>query len=116
HFDSNPPPPDASLDAARELTEPCPPPALESLLPPAADVIPRAPAALSEATSAELAPFTPLPQIALPKPRQSDVDELLRRLAGVPLPVDDPRRSLRRLAGMDPTPPPPGTADGSDES
>jgi hypothetical protein len=53
---------------------------------------------------------TPPPRVALPSPRPSDVEELLSRLGEAPLPVDELRSGLKRLAGMDPTPPPPGVA------
>jgi hypothetical protein len=52
---------------------------------------------------------TPPPRVALPEPRPSDVDELLSRLDEAPLAVDELRTGLKRLAGMEPTPPPPGT-------
>jgi hypothetical protein len=52
---------------------------------------------------------TPPPRVALPEPKPSDVNDLLLNLAEVPLAVDDLRSGLKRLAGMEPTPPPPGT-------
>ncbi len=53
---------------------------------------------------------TPPPRVALPEPRPSDVDELLSRLDEAPIAVDELRTGLKRLAGMEPTPPPPGIA------
>jgi hypothetical protein len=53
---------------------------------------------------------TPPPRVALPSPRPSDVDDLLSRLGEAPLVVDELRSGLKRLAGMEPTPPPPGVA------
>jgi hypothetical protein len=52
------------------------------------------------------APLTPPPRHALPKARPSDVDDLLGRLEEAPLAVDDLRSGLKRLAGLELTPPP----------
>jgi hypothetical protein len=38
------------------------------------------------------------------------VEDLLSRLVEAPIAVDDLRSGLKRLAGMEPTPPPPGVA------
>lgn len=51
---------------------------------------------------------TPHPRIALPKPRQSDVSDLIGQLDAAPLPADEVRSGLKSLAGLEPTPPPPG--------
>ena len=56
--------------------------------------------------------ITPPPRVAIPSPRPSDVDDLLASLAEAPLAVDELRSGLKRLAGMEPTPPPPGIAHG----
>jgi hypothetical protein len=50
--------------------------------------------------------LTPPPRVARPEPRPSDVEDLLRRLDEVPLPEEDVATKLRRLAGLDATPPP----------
>ena len=55
---------------------------------------------------------TPPPRVALPVPRKSDVQDLLLQLGQAPLGIDDLRTGLKRLAGLDLTPPPPGTAVG----
>ena len=47
------------------------------------------------------------PRVALPAPRQSDIEDLLMRLEEVPLSVDELRSGLKHLAGMEPTPAPP---------
>jgi hypothetical protein len=52
--------------------------------------------------------LTPPPRLALPKPRPSDVEDLLRRLEAEPLSDAELRSGLRNLAGMEPTPAPPG--------
>ena len=88
-----------------DWTEPCPPLANESSPPPAALAPAVAPSATSAAEAHEL---TPPPRVPLPEPRKSDVDELLLRLGDAPIAVDELRSSLKRLAGMEPTPPPPG--------
>jgi len=94
-----------------DQTEPCPPLALESsMLPPpsveASELPPWATAPVEDQA------VTPPPRVALPKPRPSDVDDLLRRMGDMPLEVDELRSGLKRLAGMEPTPPPPGTTRG----
>jgi len=134
HFDSNPPPgepPSAESVAAEasELTEPCPPLEAESLLPPAPVVAePEASAAALEESiplavmlETKLPPvvtqnaapeaLTPPPRIALPQPRPSNVEDLLRRLEQEPLSDAELRSGLRNLAGMEPTPPPPNLTD-----
>jgi hypothetical protein len=42
----------------------------------------------------------------MPRPRESDVDELLSRLDEVSIPVTEVGAGLRRLAGLELTPPP----------
>jgi hypothetical protein len=89
------------------------PPNVESSFPPESDA--------SSIESSALPPWmtavadvhtavTPPPRVAMPSPRPSDVDDLLARLVEAPIAVDELRSGLRRLAGMEPTPPPPGTA------
>lgn len=51
---------------------------------------------------------SPPPRLALPKALPSDVDDLLGRLNEAPLAVDDLRTGLKRLAGIELTPPPLG--------
>jgi hypothetical protein len=52
----------------------------------------------------------PAPRAPLPKPRPSDVDDLLERMAQADAGASDElRSSLKGLAGIDPTPPPPET-------
>jgi len=72
-----------------DLTEPCPP--------------------LSESSGAPAVVVepTPLPHLPMPRPRPSDVDDLIARLTEVPLAVGEVRAGLKRLAGLEPTPPPP---------
>jgi hypothetical protein len=137
HFDSNPPVAEAAaeLGAASELTEPCPPLEAESLLPPASVAEPQVSRPELEASAAPLeesiplavmlatrpppvvtqtaapASLTPPPRIALPKPRPSDVEDLLRRLEAEPLSDAELRSGLRNLAGMDTTPAPRGVGD-----
>ncbi len=130
HFDSNPPASEAAgelvVAEASELTEPCPPLDAESLLPPApvaAEPCVSSPALeesipLAVMLETKLPPvvtqgaapdaLTPPPRLALPKPRPSDVEDLLRRLEAEPLSDAELRSGLRNLAGMEPTPPPPG--------
>jgi len=84
----------ANVDSI-DLTEPCPPLSESSV----------APAVVVEPT---LTPTpTPLPHLPMPRPRASDVDDLIARLTEVPLAVGDVRAGLKRLAGLEPTPPPP---------
>jgi hypothetical protein len=155
-------PEDAELiySQGSDWTEPCPPLAVESILPPPSSVLPPPVVAVSSAESApqpavelhfsavpeavaELAPVaepsidlavlvesrlppwvtanvdaedvTPPPRVALPEPRPSDVNDLLLRMGEAPMAVDELRSGLKRLAGMEPTPPPPhlrvGTGD-----
>jgi hypothetical protein len=59
---------------------------------------------------AEARDLTPPPRLALPVACASDVEDLLLRLGEMPLVLDDVRAGLKRLAGMEPTPPPPGIA------
>jgi hypothetical protein len=120
--------------AEPERTEPCPSPLAESLPPPGVaevadielpdDVLASAPSA-SAAPSApalpepgtELPPWvtsrperhelSPLPHVALPRPRESNVDELLEGMRSESLGEDELRSVLKGLAGLDPTPPPP---------
>jgi hypothetical protein len=99
------PPDDVLLQSQpSDRTEPCPPLEAESLPPSASELPPWATA--SEAVGE----FTPPPRVALPERRPSDVEDLLRNLDEVPLAVEDVRAGLRRLAGMEPTPPPPGVS------
>ncbi|HTQ05051.1 MAG TPA: hypothetical protein VMI54_14400 [Polyangiaceae bacterium] len=106
---------------ASELTEPCPPLAAESMLPPApvavgvdagapleesiplAVMIESAPPPIAVAPPV-VATLTPPPRLALPRPRQSDVEDLLRRLEEAPLTDAELRSGLKHLAGMEPTP------------
>jgi len=57
----------------------------------------------------------PPPRVSLPIPRQSDIEDLLMRLDEAPVSVDDLRSGLRRLAGMEPTPAPPGAFTAADD-
>lgn len=70
-------------------------PEVESELPPWALIAP------------EVHELTPPPRVALPERPPSDVDELLLRLDEIPLALDDLPAGLRRLAGLELTPPPP---------
>jgi len=72
-----------------DLTEPCPP--------------------ISESSEAPavVADYTPLPHLPMPRPRASDVDDLIARLQEAPIAVGEVRAGLKRLAGLEPTPPPP---------
>jgi hypothetical protein len=49
---------------------------------------------------------TPHPRLAMPKPRPSDVSDLIGRLDSAPLPSVELRSELKSLAGLEPTPPP----------
>jgi hypothetical protein len=50
----------------------------------------------------------PAPRLAMPKPRPSDVDDLLERMAEECVEgSDEIRANLKGLAGLEPTPPPP---------
>ena len=104
-----------------DWTEPCPPLAVESMLPPpsaeesepAQSMLPPPSVEESELPPWVTAPrevidVTPPPRVALPEARPSDVDDLLLRMGEMPLAVDELRSGLKRLAGMEPTPPPPG--------
>jgi hypothetical protein len=137
-----------------ETTDPCPPLAAESMLPPPCEAVTAAPPpgvelfaeALSELPAVapkgdplpqELDPrevelaslvesalppwtreeapvleVTPPPRVALPEQRRSDVEDLLLRLGQAPLGVDELRSGLKRLAGLELTPPPPDKAVG----
>ena len=86
-----------AVDAAPVAVDAAPV-AVESELPPWATSV------------AEAQHLTPPPRLALPVEHPSDVDDLLRRLDEMPLALDDVRAGLKRLAGMEPTPPPPGVA------
>ena len=57
-------------------------------------------------SSAEPELLTPPPRHALPRGRQSDVEDLLGRLDQAPLAVDDLRQGLKHLAGLELTPSP----------
>jgi hypothetical protein len=46
----------------------------------------------------------------VPGPRESNVDDLLERMSSEAVAVDDLRTGLKSLAGLEPTPPPPGSA------
>jgi hypothetical protein len=50
----------------------------------------------------------PPPRVAIPAPRQSAIEDLLMHLEEVPLTVDELCSGLKHLAGMEPTPAPPG--------
>jgi hypothetical protein len=52
---------------------------------------------------------TPHPRLAMPKPRPSDVGELIGQLDSAPLPAAELRAELKSLAGLEPTPPPLGS-------
>jgi hypothetical protein len=52
--------------------------------------------------------LTPAPRLPMPKPRPSDVEELLGRMTQTTVEGgDDLRSSLKGMAGLEPTPPPP---------
>jgi hypothetical protein len=89
-----------------DWTEPCPPLEAESSI--ESSALPPWMTAVVDVHTA----VTPPPRVALPSPRPSDVDDLLARLAEAPIAVDELRSGLKRLAGMEPTPPPPGIAPG----
>jgi hypothetical protein len=105
-----------------ESTEPCAPLFAEAAAPdllasdteapePAASEPMASEPAASEPVSWQLAPEpavepTPLPHLPMPRPRESDVDELLSRLDEVSIPVTEVGAGLRRLAGLELTPPP----------
>ncbi len=83
---------------ALQLAAAAPHVSADSELPPWATAVP------------EARDLTPPPRLALPVERPSDVEDLLLRLGEMPLAVEDVRAGLKRLAGMEPTPPPPGIA------
>jgi hypothetical protein len=77
--------------------------------PPVLTPLPAAPPA--PAPPAPLAPprhvrETPHPRLAMPRPRPSDVSDLMGRLESAPLPSVELHTELKSLAGLDPTPPP----------
>jgi hypothetical protein len=55
---------------------------------------------------------TPHPRLAMPRPRPSEVSDLMGRLDSAPLPTVELRSELKSLAGLDPTPPPLGSDSG----
>lgn len=55
---------------------------------------------------------TPHPRLAMPRPRPSDVSDLIGRLDSVPLPAVELRSELKSIAGLEPTPPPLGSDSG----
>jgi hypothetical protein len=55
---------------------------------------------------------TPHPRLAMPKPRPSDVGDLIGQLDSAPLPAVELRAELKSLAGLEPTPPPLGSDSG----
>jgi hypothetical protein len=53
----------------------------------------------------------PVPRLPMPKPRPSDVEDLLERMTQASVGgADDLRSSLKGMAGLEPTPPPPSQA------
>ncbi|HEX5099317.1 MAG TPA: hypothetical protein VFV94_07440, partial [Polyangiaceae bacterium] len=114
------PAPPAPAEAA-EAAEPAVALAEPALEPPPVDLLPSdvelaalVESALPPWTTAEAPAFevTPPPRVALPTPRRSDVEALLGRLNDAPVGVDELRSGLKHLAGLDLTPPPPGTERG----
>jgi hypothetical protein len=124
--------------AELERTEPCPSPISESLPPPdvaaAADIelpddlLASAPVASAPVASEPVEPvevgtvlppwvtsrpeeyeLSPLPHVARPGPRESNVDDLLDRMQSEDVGVDELPSGLKGLAGLEPTPPPPGS-------
>jgi hypothetical protein len=123
--------------AELDRTEPCPSPLAESHLPVPPvetelpdDVLASAPHASAPHASAEppvavpeshtvLPPWvaaspeaeelSPPPRVAVPGPRESNVEDLLDRLSSDAVGVDELRSGLKSLAGLEPTPPPPGS-------
>lgn len=121
----------AADGAELERTEPCPSPAESMLPPPVAavaelelpdDVLASAPDASPPEEAPEpgtvLPPWvtarpeqeepSPPPRVVVPRPRESNVDELLERMSSEAADVDALRSGLKSLAGLEPTPPPPG--------
>jgi hypothetical protein len=56
--------------------------------------------------------LSPLPHVAVPRARESNVDDLLERMTRESADVDELRSGLKSLAGLEPTPPPPGSFSG----
>jgi hypothetical protein len=122
--------------AELERTEPCPSPLSESLPPPAvatavdvelpAELLASAPSASEWVEAPEvgtvLPPWvtsrpeeqelSPPPRVAVPSPRESNVDDLLDRMESEAVGVEELRSGLKGLAGLEPTPPPPGSLSG----
>jgi hypothetical protein len=118
----------AEVSAEPERTEPCPSPLAESVPPPAVaavadielpdDVLASAPSAseLPEVDT-KLPPWvtarpeepelSPLPRVAMPRPRESNVDDLLDGMQSEALGEDELKSGLKGLAGLEPTPSPP---------
>ena len=84
------------------LETPMEPPVLEPLEPHGETL------ALALAIDPVPAEITPAPRLAMPKPRPSDVDDLLERMTPESVEgSDEIRANLKGLAGLEPTPPPP---------
>lgn len=110
------PPPVEAIEAATAL------PAVDAELPD--DVLASAPLAAEPVDASGQPPETvlppwvtskaeeelsPPPRVAMPKPRESNVEDLLERMASEAVGVDELRSGLKSLAGLEPTPPPPGS-------
>jgi hypothetical protein len=118
----------AEESAEPERTEPCPSPLPESVPPPAVaavadielpdDLLASAPSASEfPEVDTKLPPWvtarpderelSPLPHVALPRPRESNVEDLLGGMQSEAFGEDELRSGLKGLAGLEPTPSPP---------
>jgi hypothetical protein len=89
--------PDDVLASAPEAAPPADAPETGTVLPPWVTAKP------------EQEELSPLPHVAMPGPRESNVEDLLARMSTETVGVDELRSGLKSLAGLEPTPPPPGS-------